>query len=179
MKTANSNLKTSIAFGAGAGVVASMAMAMYAMFAAWAKGNGFFTPLYHIASLWLSPSTMMTSMQRAMSGHDFFFSLGPALCGAVIHMMTGAMLGATFALAVSRLNLRTGALVGAGMGYGLLVFAFSAFAGLPLAGTIFSSGDAITHMARIAGWWTFLIEHVMYGVVLGALATRRRVTDSV
>lgn len=39
------------AIGYGAGVIASLAMAMYAMIVAWEKSSGFFTPLHHIASL--------------------------------------------------------------------------------------------------------------------------------
>lgn len=81
------------AMGAGAGVLASIAMAMYAMLASWAKDTGFFTPLYHIASLIISDHTMMVSMEDGMGNSAFHFAFGPALLGAVIHMMTGAMYG--------------------------------------------------------------------------------------
>ena len=47
-------LGRALVWGAGAGVLASLAMAAYAMMAAWAKDAGFFTPLYHIASLLIS-----------------------------------------------------------------------------------------------------------------------------
>ena len=153
--------------GAGAGVIASLAMAMYAMVASWAKGDGFFTPLYHIASLFIAPDTMMTSMHDAMAGSDFHLVLGPAVLGAMVHMMTGAMYGAVFALLVSRLSLSRARLAGVGTLYGAMVFAVSAWIGLPIAAAVFSSGDQITHMAELAGWGTFLLEHLMYGLVLG------------
>ena len=56
------------------------------------------------------------------------------------------------------------------MVYGFLVFVMSAYIGLPLAASIFNSGDPIKNMAEMAGWGTFIIEHLMYGVALGALA---------
>jgi hypothetical protein len=169
-----------IAYGATAGVVASIAMAMYAMVAAWEKGTGFFTPLYHIASLWASQDAMMASMKDAMAGSDFHFALGTAVLGAVIHMMTGAMYGAVFGLIVSRLDLRFGLLLGVGLVYGALVFVVSAFIGLPVAAAIFNSGDQITHMAKLAGWGVFFVEHLIYGLTLGlAVAAAHRHSDTV
>lgn len=159
--------------GAGAGAVASLAMAMYAMFAAWAKDTGFFTPLYHIASLFISQDSMMASMKDAMGGSAFHFVLGPALVGAMIHMMTGAMYGAVFAIVVSRLSLGKAVVVGAGVGYGAVVFAMSSWVGLPVAAAVFNSGDQITHMARMAGWSTFVVEHLVFGMALGALVALR------
>lgn len=163
-----------IAYGAGAGVIASLAMAMYAMLAAWQKGEGFFTPLYHIASLWSSQDAMMASMQGAMTGSDFHFVFGTAVLGAFIHMTTGATYGAVFGLVVSRVDLKFGMLVGAGVVYGALVFVISAFIGLPVAAALFGSGDQITHMAKMAGWGVFFVEHLVYGLVLGLLVAAAR-----
>jgi len=172
--TKRSPLQT-IGYGAGAGVIASLAMAVYAMPAAWEKGTGFFTPLYHIASLWASGDAMTASMQAAASGTDFHFVFGTAILGAMIHMMTGAMYGAVFGLIVSRFNLKLAALAGVGLVYGAIVFAMSAFIGLPLAAAIFDSGDPIKNMAEMAGWGTFLIEHLIFGLALGLLLSLTRV----
>ncbi|GAC1382529.1 MAG: hypothetical protein NVSMB48_13340 [Marmoricola sp.] len=87
----------------------------------------------------------------------------------MIHMMTGAMYGAVFGVIVSRLALNGGMLAGIGMVYGFVVFLLSAYIALPVAAAIFNSGDAITHMARVAGWSTFLVEHLMFGIALGAI----------
>lgn len=99
--------------GAGAGVIASLMMAGYAMMAAATyQGSGFFTPLYHIASVFISPADMMSSMRSAtMGGSTFEFFAGPALLGALIHMMIGAMYGGGFGVLVSLTRIRGMALV--------------------------------------------------------------------
>ena len=174
MSTTSRSLAKSAAYGAGAGVVASVVMAMYAMFAAWSKGEGFFTPMYHIASLWAPKDAMMTSMQDAMHGTDFHFVFGTAILGAVIHMMTGATYGAIFGVIASRLSLGVAVLAGVGLVYGFLVFLFSAYVGLPIAAAVFGSGDPIKNMAEMAGWGTFVIEHLLYGLTLGLLVAVTR-----
>ena len=183
MTTTKRSSLRAVGYGAGAGVIASLAMAMYAMAAAWEKGTGFFTPLHHIAALWAPGDAMMASMQEAMSGSDFHLVFGTAILGAMIHMMTGAMYGAVFGLIVSRLNLKLAVLAGVGLVYGAIVFAMSSFIGLPLAAAIFDSGDPIKNMAEMAGWGTFIIEHLIFGLTLGLLlgAARARsgaVTDT-
>jgi len=162
-------LGRAIVSGAVVGVLASLVMAVYAMIAAWAKDTGFFTPLYHIASLWISPDTMVTSMEDDMGGDAFHFELGPAVLGAVIHMTTGAVYGVLFAVAVSRLALGAPVLGLAGLVWGGVVFVVSAFVGLPVAAALFDSGDQISDMAEMAGWGTFVIEHLLYGLVVGVL----------
>jgi len=165
------SLTRTILVGAGAGVLASLVMAMYAMVAAYTKDTGFFTPLYHIASLVTDDADMMKSMMADGKGGDAFtFLAGPAVLGAVIHMMTGAMYGAAFGLIASRLRGGPVTLAGIGMAYGFVVFAMSAYAGLPLAAAIFDSGDPIENMAEMAGWGTFIVEHLMFGLALGLLA---------
>jgi hypothetical protein len=162
-------LGRTIVTGAVAGVLASLVMAVYAMVAAWTKDTGFVTPLYHIASVWIAQDSMMSSMQDGMAGDAFHFDYGPAVLGALIHMATGAAYGILFALAVSRLALGTAVLSLAGLVWGGLVFVFSTFVGLPVAAALFDSGKQITDMAKMAGWGTFISEHLLYGGVLGVL----------
>jgi hypothetical protein len=89
------------AWGAAAGLVGSVFMAVYAMTAAATYQQiGFFTPMYHIASILISPDAMMASMLRAASGHAVTFWLGPFLVGAIIHMMVGASYGAVFGVLI-------------------------------------------------------------------------------
>lgn len=45
----------------------------------------------------------------------------------------------------------------------------SSYVGLPLAAAIFSSGDQITNMAELVGYGTFLVEHLIFGLVLGLI----------
>jgi hypothetical protein len=154
--------------GALLGAVAAIVMAMFALIAAATyQSTGFFTPLYHIASSVLDPSTMMRSMQGAGGGDTFVFSAGPAVVGLALHLLTGAFWGAIFGLLVS--TGRLGGLIGllAGIVYGLAVMVVMAFIGLPIVAAVFGGGDAISDMPRLAGWGTFTIEHAIYGAVLG------------
>lgn len=155
-----------------AGVIASMAMGMVAMIAAATyQGTGFFTPLYHIASLVVSPDSMMKSMMAASAGTTFTFTAGAAVVGLMIHMMVGAGFGAIFGLILTRLpGLSVGARVLAGMAFGVVAFAASAFVLLPMMSVLANDSDAIRNMASMVGYPTFLLEHVVFGMVLGALS---------
>jgi hypothetical protein len=178
--TTSTALVRGAASGAGAGIVASIAMGMYAMVASYLKDTGFFTPLHHIATLFAEPTAMMESMMAAMEkGDHFAITGGVAFLGLVIHMMTGAMYGAILGLAVAKLRLGVGILALVGLVYGAIVFAASAFVGLPLAASIFGVDDlgegpmagmnSIADMAEMAGWGVFFSEHLLFGLVTGLL----------
>lgn len=157
-----------LAAGAKWGAAGAVVMALYAMVAgATYLGSGFFTPMHHIASTFIAPDTMMTSMERAMNDQLFYFSAGPAAFGMMVHLVVGIGYGLVFALIVRALNLTGTAVVVIGGLYGLGVLLFSSFVGLPLAASIFGGGDPIADMPQMVGWTTFTIEHVIYGVVLG------------
>lgn len=164
------NVGAAVRTGALWGIIAAAVMAMYAMFAgATYLGSGFFTPMYHIASVIIEPTAMMTSVEKAMQGEtNFYFAFGPAVVGMMIHFMTGAIYGVVFALIARTSRLSGAAAVGAGALFGVGVLLFSSFVGLPLAAALFDGGDPIADMPKMVGWTTFTIEHVMYGTVLGA-----------
>lgn len=163
--------------GALLGMAASLVMAAFAMMAAATYQNsGFFTPLYHIASTLISPDAMMTSMAQAADGSLFYFTFGPAVLGAVIHMMVGAMYGAMFAIIASLARLRGTILIIGGAVWGAMVFVISSFIALPITASLFNSGDQITHMASKVGYGTFLAEHVIFGLALGLFLVRRPAT---
>lgn len=171
--TPRTGLMRGAALGAGAGAIASAPMGLYAMGASYLKDTGFFTPLHHIASVVAAPEPMMESMTAGMEGNAFVVTAGTALLGLVIHMMTGAVygaiLGAVLGAVAGRLRLGTTQAIGIGLVFGALVFAFSAFVGLPLAAAVTGAGEPIADMASMAGWWTFLIEHLLFGVVAAVL----------
>lgn len=140
-------VKRGAVVGLAGGMAGAAGMAMYAMAVSAAdKHVGFFTPMYHIASAFISPSAMGDSMASAASGHEFTFRAGPAVLGLVIHMMTGAMAGAMFGAAVAALRLTRGITVAAGAAFGLMVLLANSFIGLPLMASLFGGGDAISHM---------------------------------
>jgi hypothetical protein len=158
--------------GAISGMVAAMAMAMFAMIASVTyQHRGFFTPLFHISALVGSPDAMMTSVSQAMAGHHFWFTAGPAVLGLMIHLATGAVYGMAFVLVAQRLRRRM--VIPAGMVYGLVVFAVSSLIGLPIAARLTGAGSVITNMASMVGWSTFAAEHLLFGTVLGLLTFAR------
>lgn len=160
--------------GALAGIAASLVMAIYAMIAAATyQHTGFFTPLYHIASTFIAPETMMTSMMRAGEGSTFYFAFGPAVLGAVVHMMVGAGYGMMFAALAVLARLRGIALIASGIVWGAIVFALSTWVFLPTAAALFGGGDPIRDMASMVGYPTFVVEHLLYGGALGMLLATR------
>ena len=173
----DSNNRTSstvvaIQSGIVGGVIASMAMAMYAMVVTGVvQSVGFFTPLYHIASVVTSPAAMMASMDAAMAGNAFYFSAGTAIVGAAIHMMTGAMAGVAFVLLARMTAIKGLWAVIAGAMFGLVVMLVNGLCLLPITSRLFDRGEAITNMADIVGWGHFSVQHLIYGMMLGLVYT--------
>jgi hypothetical protein len=87
-------------------------------------------------------------------------------------LLIGAVYGIAFA-ALGR-TVRPGLLVISGPVYGLAVFALSSFVLLPIAAAITGSVDVISHMARMVGWPTFALEHMLFGAVLGGVVLLAR-----
>lgn len=165
---ARSGLGRPAAIGAVGGVAGAVVMAMYAMVVSVAVSKvGFFTPMYHIASAFISPTAMMTSMEQAAGGAGYYFVLGPALVGMVVHLMTGAVAGAIFGVAAALLRAPRAFAVLGGVGYGLVVMVVNSFVGLPIVAALFGGGQPISNMPRLVGWGTFTVEHVLFGLVLG------------
>jgi hypothetical protein len=137
------------------GIIAGVMMAMYAMIAsATFLGQGFFTPLYGIASPLVGPQAMMMSMKQGV-----YFTAGPAMLGLIIHMMWSALYGMIFALIASALRFKGIGAIMAGIAYGFLVFLFMSFVVLPIVGA--------GKMPAMVGYPSFLIEHLLFGMVLG------------
>jgi hypothetical protein len=164
-----------VGIGALVGIGGAIVMIVFAMIAAATYHHtGFFTPLYHIASAVLAPSTMMRSMEGGMHGDAFVFSLGPAVVGLGLHLATGAFWGGIFGLIVSTGWLRGPVGLLGGIVYGLLVLVVMAFVALPVIASVFGGGQPISDMPKLAGWGTFTVEHALYGAVLGSWASLRR-----
>jgi hypothetical protein len=156
------------AMGVAGGVVGAVVMLMFAMVgAATYQHHGLFTPLYHIATLFLSPTYLMSSVEQAAGGDAFTVFAGPAAIGLLVHLAVGAAYGIVFALIVGSFRWSRLALVPAGIVFGLAVVAFSSFVGLPLAASLFDAGEPIRDMPTLAGWVTFTVEHLIFGFVLG------------
>ncbi len=142
--------------GAIAGMISGAMMAMFTMLAtATYLHLGFFTPLYIIAS----PLTGRQVMMTAMHGGAFYFVLGPAVLGLVVHMLWSALWGIIFGLLVYGLHLRGVIAVIGGMVYGVLVMLVMSFIVAPIVGA--------PNFFQLLGWPTWTIGHVLFGMVVG------------
>ncbi len=142
--------------GAITGMIGGAMMAMFTMLAtATYLHLGFFTPLYVIASPLTGPQSMMT----AMHGGVFYFALGPAILGLVVHMMWSALWGIIFGLIAYGLHLRGAAAVIGGMVYGVLVMLVMSFIVAPIVGA--------PNFFQLLGWPTWTIGHLLFGMAVG------------
>lgn len=148
--------------GAIAGMVAGSVMAMYAMIAsATFLHQGFFTPLYGIASPIVGSQAMMTSMQQG-----FYFSFGAALVGLIAHMMWSAVFGAIFLLIARAAHLHGASAIVAGVLFGVIVEALMSLTVLRILG--------LGGMPSTTGLPSFTVEHLLFGFTLGAWVAARR-----
>lgn len=133
--------------GALAGVVGGMVMAMWSMIVLWLTGSGFWQPLNLIAhTVWRDAPL------------DARFSLGAALLGLVVHMMTSMMVGVVFALAMQRIHGNLAAVAGLGMAVGVVMWLVMQYA----VWRIVDPGAA-----RAFTPWVFGVGHAMFGLAIG------------
>jgi hypothetical protein len=139
-----------------------MAMAMWTMIASgtWLH-YGVFTPLYAIATIFLSPHAQLVSQHSGA----WWWTTGPALLGGAIHMADSMALGAIFAMMVAPLRLRGPALLMGAMVYGLAVMGVLTYVGVAI---------GATNLGTLLHWWVWTVGHVMFGAVLGMWVLARR-----
>jgi uncharacterized membrane protein YagU involved in acid resistance len=145
-----------LVIGAITGMIGGAVMAMYTMLAtATYLGMGFFTPMYAIASPLVGQQVLMTSMHQGL----FYFALGSALLGLIIHMMWSALYGMIFGLIAYGAHLKGAAAVISGLVYGVLVMLFMSFIMVPIIGA--------PNLLHMLGWLSFTFAHLLFGFVLG------------
>src|SRR2546428_13168007 len=105
-------------------MVGGILMALFTMLAtATYLQMGFFTPLYAIAAPLIGQQPLMTSLKQG----GFYFALGPALLGLVVHLLWAALWGLIFGLLAHRLHLTGGVSIIGGLvlrGVGPVVLSF-------------------------------------------------------
>ena len=148
------------------GMAAAVAMGLLAMIAAATyQHRGFFTPMYQITAL-LGDGTIERSVQAAARGSLFLLVPEPMLFGVAMHLLIGGFFGGMFALVARAVPARL-SLVVVGPVFGLVVLVVMSLALVPLADAAMSGDRRIPSYAGLAGWWTFTVAHVIYGLVLG------------
>ena len=128
------------------------------VFAMWAMVVGLFT-----STLWAPPQGIAQSIGIGSAGHDF--QLVPFVAGLMGHMMNSIVLGAIFIAIARAVRLQGPVAVVGGMVYGVIVYA--AMYWVLLRGVL-SSTSASFLSANPE--WSWVAAHLMFGVVLGALA---------
>lgn len=138
--------------GIAAGIVAAVAMAVFAMIVSAARGAGFFAPMRLIAAAVLGLDALTAGG-------------GAAILGMAIHLAVGAGFGLLFA-AMLPSGVSGLAKIGAGLLYGLGIFVVMTFLVLPWVDLPMSATLSV-------GW--FLLYHLAFGLALvGALEATRR-----
>ncbi len=143
------------------GIAASLVIAMWEMVveALIPDGAGFFGAPIAIGA------TVVRDLQG--SANPIPFDAVALVVGLVGHMMNGIILAAIFGLVVSRLTLSTGAIIGLGMAFGVVVFAAMAFIVNPAVDPLMGNLNAPV----------FFVGHLMWGAALGFLWTRIGMTS--
>jgi uncharacterized membrane protein YagU involved in acid resistance len=128
------------------------------VFAMWAMVVGLFT-----STLWAPPQGIAQSIGIGSPGHNF--QLVPFVAGLMGHMMNSIVLGVIFIAIARALRLQGPVAVVGGMVYGVIVYV--AMYWVLLRGML-SSTSASFLSANPE--WSWIAAHLMFGVVLGALA---------
>jgi hypothetical protein len=128
------------------------------VFAMWAMVVGLFT-----STLWAPPQGIAQSIGIGSTGHNL--QLVPLLAGLVGHMMNSVLLGIIFIAIARAIRLQHIAAVFGGMVYGVIVYVGMYW--VLLRGAL-SSTSASFLSANPE--WSWIAAHLMFGVVLGALA---------
>jgi hypothetical protein len=128
------------------------------VFAMWAMVVGLFT-----STIWAPPQGIAQSIGIGSPGHNF--QLIPLVVGLMGHMMNSLLLGVIFIAIARAIRLNGPTAVVGGMVYGTLVYA--AMYWVLLRGVL-SSTSASFLSANPE--WSWIAAHLMFGVVLGALA---------
>jgi uncharacterized membrane protein YagU involved in acid resistance len=128
------------------------------VFAMWAMVVGIFT-----STLWAAPQGIAQSVGIGTQGHNF--QLVPFVAGLIGHMINSIVLGVIFIEIARALRLQAIVAVVGGMVYGLIVYAVMYW--VVLRGLLSStSGSFLSANPE----WSWVVGHLMFGVVLGALA---------
>ena len=128
------------------------------VFAMWAMLVGIVT-----STLWAAPQGIAQSIGIGSPGHSF--QLVPFVAGVIGHMMNSIVLGVVFVAIARAIRLHGPAAVVGGMVYGVIVY-FGMF-WILLRGVLRSTSASFLSANPE---WSWIAAHLMFGVVLGALA---------
>jgi hypothetical protein len=148
-------------------------MAVLLMLVATVLRKGFLTPLYMIAAPFTGPDEATTSMAAAGAGDPLLYAPGAVTLGTLVHLTCSLLFGAVFAALASRYRVAGPGVLAAGVLYALAVMLVTSFAVLPLGAELLGGGAVVADMAAQLGWATWIVAHIVFGLVLGRLSMPR------
>jgi hypothetical protein len=128
------------------------------VFAMWTMVVGLFT-----STLWAAPQGIAQSIGIGSPGHNF--QLVPFVVGLIGHMVNSIVFGIIFIAIARAIRLQGPSAVVGGMVYGVIIYAGMYWV---LLRGLLSSTSASFLSANPE--WSWVAAHLMFGVVLGALA---------
>jgi len=162
-----------LAPGVLAGMVGAAAMGLFVMFiAAAVQRRGILTPAYEVAAL-LDPDPLSSSRELALNGNQIYWEREPFIFGVGLHLVVGALLGMIFALIALALRLRGQTALAGGVLYGIVIMLLMTFVVLPVIARVLGPNSGVADVPRTAGGVTFVLAHVVFGLVLGYWFSRR------
>ena len=137
--------------GAIAGLIGGLAMALAGFLMALASGE----------DIWYAPKQIAAAFVSTPLSEQPGFVLWPVVAGSLMHLLFSVVLGAVFGIVTRRLlhlPSRFGIPVVTGLIYGLTIWLIAYFVFLPV------MNPQLLHIYAPI----FIIQHIVYGVVLGA-----------
>lgn len=163
--TEETNIDRTLVPGVLAGMVAAIPMGLVAMVIAAFQDRGFLRPAYQVAYV-VAGDEARRALELTLEDDRFFVEAEMVFFGVILHLAVGGFFGAIFAfVARSPAFQRQRLLVG--VAYGLAVMVVMSVVVLPLVAVVLDAGDEVSRFPSRIGWPTFLLQHVVYGLMLG------------
>jgi hypothetical protein len=151
--------------GVLAGMVAAVPMGLVATVITAVQNRGFLRPAYQVAFV-IAGDESRASLERTLAEDRFFVESQMVLFGVLLHLIVGGFFGALFAYVAPTTRYPRHRLV-VGVVYALAVMVAMSVVVLPLLAVLLDAGTEVSRFGGRIGWWTFLLQHVVYGLVLG------------
>lgn len=139
------------------GVVGGASMALFAMFAMWATGRGFFTVVNIFAHTFWNDAPL-----------DGTFALGAFGLGTLIHLVMSTLVGTIIAFFVERGSLDAEVIIGLGLAIGFAVWVVQALA--------WSALDEAAHQQFTP--WILAVAHVVFALGAATLLALLKSNDA-
>jgi hypothetical protein len=129
------------------------------------QDKGFLRPAYQVAFV-IAGDESRASLERTLADDRFFVASELVLFGVLLHLAVGGFFGAVFAFVAPATRFPRHRLV-VGVVYALAVMLAMSVVVLPLLALLLDAGTEVSRFGGRIGWGTFVLQHVVYGLMLG------------